>query len=108
MLDFRFRTDDDDAVVVEVSGEICHDTVDDVRSYLDELLATSVRAVTIDVGAVTLLTAAGVSALVAVDRTLRARGATLSIRGARGLVRRVLVVCELSHLLADPATIDAA
>jgi anti-sigma B factor antagonist len=96
-------------VIVEVVGELDLATA----PLLDEVLlgagAVATGRVVVDVSHLTFMGAAGLSVLVGAHyRLLGERREGLVVRGASGIVRRVVEVTALSFLLEDPDAAGAA
>lgn len=61
------------------------------------------RRVVLDVSGLHFIDAAGLSVIARATRSRDGSGSSLTLRGARGLVRRVIEIGELGHLLDDAA-----
>lgn len=84
-----------DAPAVDVPFDVLDiETVDEFRFWAKGIAATSPAALVLDLAGVALVTAAGISALLDVERELRP-GVPLVIVNAVPIVRRVLAICEL-------------
>jgi anti-sigma B factor antagonist len=82
--------------VVCLGGELDLAGEDAVRRALT---ATAAPRVVVDLSSLDFIDARGVAALVDAARELESAGRHLELRGARRLVRRVLVVLQLDSLL---------
>lgn len=109
MTDFHLRLDrsaGDDQPRVLVIGEV--DVLVASRlvgQLLDLLVLDNPATVVVDLSQTTLLTAAGINALLEARRTAVANDQRLRVCGAQGIVRQVLEITGLLHLLeakADP------
>jgi anti-anti-sigma factor len=85
-------------LVVAAAGEVDLDTAPLLRVALFD--AVDRRSVVCrDLTEVTFLSAAGVNALIAARNQALETGSRLTVRGARGITRRVLQVCGVERLL---------
>jgi RNA polymerase sigma-B factor len=92
-----------DVIETRVCGEIDRDNAGHLR---DELLAVlrdagRARRLTIDLGGVPLLDAAGIGVLVTVHEAARVRGVTIKVTGLQAYVKRIVAASGLQGLLAD-------
>jgi anti-sigma B factor antagonist len=85
------------ALVLAPSGDICPLTAPALECCIDGAVDAGARHLVIDLTDVTLLTAAGVSALVAGANRLSALDGQLTIRNATGLTARVLTITGLDR-----------
>ncbi|MCG5438107.1 STAS domain-containing protein [Micromonospora foliorum] len=85
-------------VLIRAAGVVDLDTVDLLRGALLGAVDSHAR-VCCDLSEVTFLSAAGANVLVQARNRADARGCRLSVRGANGMVRRVLQITGLSWLL---------
>jgi anti-anti-sigma factor len=76
-------------VVVAVTGDVDQDSAPTLRATLIAALEGNPQ-VCCDVSAVAFFGAAGARALLDAHRLARAKGAAFSVRGARGLTRKIL------------------
>jgi anti-sigma B factor antagonist len=97
----------DGAVVLVLRGEVCLITAPVLGRCIDDVLDAGERHLVIDLGGVTLLAAAGVSAIVAGARRLRAVDGALALRNATDLVGRVVAITGLDCYLEDDAPTGA-
>lgn len=86
------------AHVVRFCGEL---DLSSARCTCEALAAIRAPAIVVDLSELSYLDASGLSALVVARRRLALAGRRLTIRGARGGVRRVFEVTDLAHLLCD-------
>jgi anti-anti-sigma regulatory factor len=92
-----------DADVV-IAGELCVLGAATLREAFDWAIGLGAQTVTVDLSDLELCTAAGVALLQATRERLGARGRTLRIRGAAGIVAKVLDICRVEHdAPQDPA-----
>jgi RNA polymerase sigma-B factor len=91
------------SVHVRVGGEVDRDNAVQLRNRLLDAVrcAARHRSVTLDLGGVSMLDAAGVSALVAVHEAARARSVKVRAVGLQPFVRRVAEITGLGALLSD-------
>lgn len=87
----------DTEVRVALAGELCSASAPTLAATLGELARRPGAHVTVDLSALRLLTAAGVSVLVRARHDLASAGGGLRLVGARGVVARVLDRCEIDH-----------
>ena len=87
----------DGICIVSLRGEL------DIASTqrLVDVLAETQGPVVIDLTELTFVDARGLSTLICAHRTPMGGDRTVSIRGAKGLVRRMFSLCELDHLLLE-------
>lgn len=89
---------DADEHVVRLRGEL--DIADAGRVH-DLLMGTAGSRMVVDVSQLTFIDARGISAIVAARSAIIEAGHPFSIRGARGIVRRVFELTDLGTLLDD-------
>jgi anti-anti-sigma factor len=82
--------------VVSIYGELDLAGEDYVRRVLGSVDA---RRVVIDLAGLEFIDARGVGALLRAGQRLQSAGGQMELRGARGVVRRVLVLLQLDGLL---------
>ncbi len=83
--------------VVHLSGELCAYTVPRLRTLLDELLVLGTTSVVVDMAQLRFCTSHGINLLDEVQRQLAVAGGCLRIRGASGIVRKVLDIVDMAH-----------
>lgn len=89
---------DGPVAVVAIAGEIDQDTV----CLVDVALTSAIRGndrVCCDLSRVEFLSAAGINTVLAAHRYAAVTGHRFSVRGARGITRRVLEITELHRVL---------
>jgi RNA polymerase sigma-B factor len=91
------------SVHVKVAGEVDRDNSLQLRKLLLDAVRYAAReqSVTLDLSGVSMLDAAGVSALLAVHEAARARAVTVRAVGLQPFVRRIAEISGLGALLAD-------
>ena len=93
--------------VLGVAGDIDVATASGFRAALLEAVERSDRLV-VDLSGVTFLDCAGLSALAAVVRHMRATGGSLRLVGATGIVGRVIGLTRLDEVVVvEPTVADA-
>jgi RNA polymerase sigma-B factor len=102
-LRIEVRTLERRAVVVRAAGEVDRDNARQLREVLLEAVgyAGRHRTLTLDLNGVSMLDAAGVSALVAAHESARARGVTVRAVGLSPFARRIAEVTGLGALLTE-------
>lgn len=80
-----------------VAGELCYLSSHLLTEALEVLIGRGRLAVTVDLSAVELCTAAGVAALQSARSRLAAEAGSLRVRGATGIVAKVLDICGVDH-----------
>lgn len=97
--DFTFETvDGDGAHVVSLHGELDLANADRVRDALVEVAGSTV---VVDLSDLSFLDSSGIAALLGARERILASGNGFELRGAQGMVRRVLDLTGLSDLLLD-------
>ena len=92
------RRYDDDVVVVSLTGRLVPDQEDEIfREYIDDLVASGITRIVVDLHDVVLLDSGGVGVLVAKLLTLRNRGGDLRLARLTDRTSRILTI---THLLA--------
>lgn len=91
--------------VVRVRGELDAETVDVLTAGVQTLLLET-GSVVLDLGETTLLDCRALSALLALERQARRRGARLRCGGARRIVRLVFTTFDVVDLLGGTATVE--
>lgn len=86
-------------VVLELAGDVCLVTTNELRQVLDDVVFSGASTVVLDLGKVDCLTAAGVNLIVHLERFLSERGGQVRVAAASPASRRVIEVCGLDHLL---------
>ncbi len=93
-------TADAGRVVVEVSGDVDMLTAGRLRAGLTEAVRLAgAGPVTVDLGRVPFLDSSGIQALLDGYHTAMVAGGTLTVRGARGTVARVLQIVGIDKML---------
>ena len=87
------------AVRLSVAGDLDIATVDSLSSVAIGALRLPARVLVLDLDGVTFCGAAGVSALITIQRAAAAAGARLVLTGVRPPVRRVLDLVGLTALI---------
>jgi anti-sigma B factor antagonist len=95
---------------VSVRGELSHTTAPVLDEQLRALAGpgTGPADVVIDVSAVTFCDSSGLSALLAAHRRTRRRGGSVTLRGPRGTLRRILRLTGVDVLFVVEDPDDAA
>lgn len=97
--DFAFeRVDSEGAHVVSLFGQLDLANAERVR---DALVGVEADTVVVDLSGLRFLDSSGISALLVARKALAKSGCVLELRGAQGVVRRVLEVTGLAHLLTS-------
>jgi len=102
VLEIRCRQEGS-CVVLELEGEVCLATVPVLATSLEGITATEAADVVIDLTGVSLLTAEGIGVLLRTSRTRARNGGSVTVRGATGLVARVLDLTGVAGALGAPA-----
>jgi len=91
-----------------ISGEIDLLTAPSFVDAAGDLLSQGPRALVLDFHAVTFFDSAGVGALARIHRVASQSGSTLTIRGAKEMVRHVLEISGIAQVipLTDAAAAD--
>ena len=89
---------DGNPVCVRVYGELDMATAPEFR---EALLALAARNVVVDLSVLDFLDSSGITAILTARKEVVARGGTLVLDAANGIVRRVLEITGLSTLLRD-------
>lgn len=90
----------DEPPMITVTGDIDIDTAPLLHQVLIDALRAHPR-VCCDLGGVSFFGAAGANALLAGNAYAVGRGADLTVRGVRGMARRVFEITGLSDLLRE-------
>ena len=93
------RTDDGDAVVLALSGELDVISAPDLAEQLDELAASACPRVVLELSRLSFVDSAGVSVLVKARHEAEANGRRLILRGATEEVHQVFSVLGLAGWL---------
>jgi anti-anti-sigma factor len=103
LFEVRAETARDGVVVVWVAGEVDL-TVSAAleRTLLDASIGTGVRSVVVDLGGLRFLDSSGVHALVKGYQASRDAGRPYTVRGAHGVVARVLHITGVADALGLP------
>jgi RNA polymerase sigma-B factor len=97
---------DGGTLTVRVRGEIDRDTAERLRTGLRHAIRTAgVDSLVIDLAAVPLVDAAGVSVLLDAASLAAAAHVSLRLAGAQRYVTRILAVSDLGDLMAAPAPV---
>lgn len=98
-VDFAFDVVDvNGAHVVSLHGQLDLSNADQVR---DALIGVDGSAVVVDLSGLEFLDSSGIAALLTARSDIVDRGHSFELRGAQGIVRRVLEVTGLTFLLAE-------
>jgi len=95
------RVSEPDVTTVTVRGDVDLTTVGQLSQELHTATEQQ-RDVVIDLAGVTFIDSTGVRALVEAYRSARQAGLSLSVRGARHWVARVLEVTGVANMLSMP------
>ncbi len=87
---------------VTVEGAVDAARESDLHAAFDKILTDGLRRVVVDLSGVDFVDVAGVRVLVRAHRTAAARGAVLTIRGARAEVAWLLDLVGVGRLLTPP------
>lgn len=97
--DFAFEVVDEGGVhVVSLYGQLDLANADRVR---DALLGVAGSTVVVDLSGLQFLDSSGIAALLAARSRITEAGNGFELRGAKGIVRRVIEVTGLSFLLVE-------
>ena len=97
--DFAFEAvHGDDVHVISLHGELDLANAARVREALVEVAGSTV---VVDLADLSFLDSSGIAALLGARKRILAAGHEIEMRGAQGMVRRVLELTGLTHLLAD-------
>lgn len=108
-MDLHFATCDlDGCVVATIAGELDLSNADVLRTRLVETLDRPVRDVIVDLGDLSFIDSAGLSAFVAARKHAQNRGVTFSLAAPQYAVSRVLQLTGLNGLFCVFATVEAA
>ena len=94
------------AVELVLAGEIDLSTCTDIAGDVEHLCRQGHRLVRIDLGAVTYIDAATVSAFLDARARARALGSDVRLRAVHGLPLRVLRICRLDTVLVEGNMVD--
>ncbi|MCU1358200.1 MAG: metal transporter substrate-binding protein [Acidimicrobiales bacterium] len=83
---------DDEVVIIEIDGEVDHQTCEILRRVIDGVLATGIDSLVLDCSALTFLDSGGIGVLGELLRDTDARDGTVTVRNASALTRRLLAV----------------
>ena len=101
------RRDVDGCAVLGAAGEIDVSTASAFRAALVNAVEHSEHLV-VDLSSVTFLDCAGLSALAAVVRRVRAADGTLHLVGVNGLVGRIVTLTRLDEVVVVDASVEDA
>lgn len=97
--DFAFEVVHDDGVhVITLHGDL---DLANARRVRDVLVDVAGSTVVVDLADLGFLDSSGIAALLGARSRILASGNQFQVRGARGIVRRVLEVTGLAHLLTE-------
>jgi anti-sigma B factor antagonist len=97
--DFAFRVVElEDVDVVSLHGQLDLANAERVR---DALMAATAPTVVVDLSDLRFLDSSGIAALLSARSLITEAGRSFELRGARGVVRRVLEVTGLTFLLTE-------
>jgi anti-sigma B factor antagonist len=108
------RTDEDDATILRIRGELDALSAPELRPLLEELVRDQRRNVTVDLSELRMVDSSGVGALVSLYKRVRAYGGDVAFTGvtAQPLVifklLRLDVVFGLTPPAEQPATAQSA
>ncbi|GAB3206364.1 STAS domain-containing protein [Marinactinospora thermotolerans] len=81
-------------------GDLDHETVDELRECVGDLLAAGVRSLSIDLSGVDLCDSSGLSGLLHAHNSTRAAGAELHITGVSDRLGRIMSITGLNRILS--------
>ncbi len=95
----------DGVPTIVVTGELDPHTVDVLQAAVDGALADpAVSELVLDVAGLDFVDSSGIRVLIAAHKALESRDGRLVLRGANGMVRRLLDITGLAGVLAiEPA-----
>ena len=88
------------ATVVTLHGDLDMMTVEELRTMLDDVIATDAPHVTVDLNDVAFVDVMSLSVILGGADHLRERGGQLMVRGASAAVRRICAVLNAEDILA--------
>jgi anti-anti-sigma factor len=91
-----------EATVITVQGEIDLRSAPQFRRCLLEIALRADKPIVVDLTETSFLDCRGLATLAAARDALHAHGQMLYLRGAQGIVRRVLALSDLVDLLEEP------
>jgi anti-anti-sigma factor len=86
--------------LVTLHGDLDLNTVDDLRSLLDQVSGSSTELVEVDVGDVAFMDVLSLSVILGTADALRENGRQLVVRRASAAVRRICSVLNAGDILA--------
>ena len=86
-------------VRLDLTGELCTDTVPLVRHAALEILEEPVERLVLDFGGVTFVDGRGLSLLIELARSCQEREAVLRVRRPSGQAKLILSIAGLEHLI---------
>lgn len=97
--DFAFEVVDMDGVhVVSLYGQL---DIANAQRVREALVETAGSTLVVDLSGLQFMDSSGIAALLGARNEITGAGDEFELRGAQGIVRRVLEVTGLSYLLAD-------
>ena len=93
----------DGECVAEFSGVLCTLSVLELRSAIEQLVATTTTSLTMDLRRVTFIDGRGLSLLLTLRKSLAERDCPCRVSGASDTVYRLLEITHLTGLLAAEA-----
>lgn len=80
-----------------ITGELCDVSAPTLEEAFNHVIGPHGRAVTVDLSGLELCTTAGIAVLAQARGRLDAQAGSLRIRGATGIVAKVLDICGIVH-----------
>lgn len=95
---------EDDAVVLQIGGELDALSVPDLRVAMDELLERKPPKVIVDLGNLRLIDSSGVGAIVSLFRRLKNQGGILKVRSVKNQPLEIFRLLKLDRVLMGDAS----
>jgi anti-anti-sigma factor len=104
----RVEVEAGDPVVVRVEGKVFYDTLEPLRTALEEACSGPCPRMVIDLSGAPMCDSSGLNMFVHVRSRLTAAGGWLRLAGPRPMVRNVLQVTNLTRILPCYDTVQEA
>jgi anti-sigma B factor antagonist len=94
---------ENDAVVLDVRGELDAACVDEIREVVDRLATAGHRSVIVDMSGLSVIDSSGVGSIVSLYKRVRGNGGTVQVRGAKDQPLAILRLLKLDRVLVPEA-----
>jgi anti-sigma B factor antagonist len=94
---------ENDAVVLNLRGELDAACVDEIRAVVDRLATAGHRSIIVDLSGLQVIDSSGIGSIVSLYKRVRGNGGTVRVRGAKDQPLAILRLLKLDRVLVPEA-----